>query len=136
MKKLVFYLGILLCLVAISPACSKSSGSGCDGEAELNFTTTPAINSTEPPAPGPDFGLTVNVTNLPTAGVTIVVSAKPENPATATAFYTETVTSTTASTDFIITGTPLATSAIVTVTVTSKSCNTNTKSGTYRYSRK
>jgi hypothetical protein len=136
MKKLVVYLGIFLLLVAISPACSKSSGSGCDGEAEISFTSTPAINSTEPPAPGPDFGLTVNVTNIPAGGVTIAVSAKPENPSTATPFYTETISSTTASNDFTITGTPLSTSAIVTVTVTSKSCSTNTKTGTYRYSRK
>ena len=135
MKKLVVYLGIVLCFVAVSPACSKDDDGGC-GEEAVNFTSTPAINSTEPPAPGPDFGLTVNVTGIPSAGVTIDVSAKPEDPATAEAFYTETVTSTTASNDFIITRTPLATSAIVTITVTSKSCTSNTKTGTYRYSRK
>jgi hypothetical protein len=78
----------------------------------------------------------VNVTGIPSSGVTIDVSAKPENPASATPFYTETVTSTTASNDFIITETPLATSAIVTITVTSKTCTSNSKTGTYRYSRK
>jgi hypothetical protein len=135
MKKLVVCLGIVLCFIAISPACSKSDDGGC-GEDAVNFTSTPAINSTEPPAPGPDFGLTVNVTGIPSSGVTIDVSAKPENPATATPFYTETVTTTTASNDFTITNTPLATSAIVTVTVTSKTCTSNSKTGTYRYSRK
>ena len=135
MKKLVVYLGILLCFIAISPACSKSDDGGC-GEDAVNFTSTPAINSTESPAPGPDFGLTVNVTNTPSAGVTIDVTAKPENPASATPFYTETISTTTASNDFIIIGTPLGMSAIVTVTVTSKTCTSNTKTGTYRYSRK
>ncbi|HSB93962.1 MAG TPA: hypothetical protein VLC28_12640 [Flavitalea sp.] len=135
MKKLFVFLGLALCFMAISPACSKSDDGGC-GEAAVNFTSTPAINSTEPPAPGPDFGLTVNVTNIPAAGVTIEVSAKPEDPATAPAFYTETISSTAGSNDFIITNTPLGTSAIVTVTVTSKSCTTNTKTGSYRYSRK
>jgi hypothetical protein len=138
MKKLVVYLGIVLILFAVSESCSKSGGggSGCDGEAALNFTSTPALNSTEPPAPGPDFGVTVKITNLPAAGATIVVTAKPENPASATPFFTQTVNTTTSSTDVTITGTPLATSAIVSITVTSKSCATNTKNGTYRYSRK
>jgi len=134
MKKLVLYLGILLCFVAINQSCSKDGGT-C-GEVAINFTSTPAINSTEPPAPGPDFGLTVNITNLPTSGATIVVTAKPENPASATPFYNETFTTTTASNDFTITGTPIGTSSIVTVTVTSKSCASNSKTGTYRYSRK
>jgi hypothetical protein len=135
MKKLLVYFAVLLYFLIITPACSKSSSGGC-GEDAVNFTTTPAINSTEPPAPGPDFGLAVNVTNIPSSGVTISVSAKPEDPASAAAFYSDTITSTTASNDFTITGTPLATSAIVTVTVTSKSCNSNSKTGTYRYSRK
>jgi len=139
MKKLVVYLGVVLLILAASQACSKSGGgggSGCDGEAALNFTTTPALNSTEPPAPGPDFGVTVKITNLPATGATIVITAKPENPASATAFFTQTINTTSSSTDVTITGTPLTTSAIVSISVTSKSCATNTKSGTYRYSRK
>lgn len=138
MKKLVVYLGVVMLIIGVSSACSKSGGggSGCDGEAALNFTTTPALNSTEPPAPGPDFGVTVSITNLPSTGATIVVTAKPENPSSATAFFTQTINTTSSSTDVTITGTPLATSAIVSISVTSKSCATNTKSGTYRYSRK
>lgn len=134
MKKLLVYLGIVLCCIAISTACSKDDDA-C-GEANINFTSTPAINSTEPPAPGPDFGLTVKVTNIPTAGATISVTAKPETPESATPFYTATNDATTPSNDFIITGTPTGMSAIVTITVTSKSCATNKKTGTYRYSRK
>ena len=133
MKKLAIYLGILLSFIAISQACSKDDNCG---EESINFTSTPAINSTEPPSPGPDFGLTVNITNMTTSGATIVVTAKPEDPPSATPFFNQTVTTTTASNNFTITGTPLATSCIVTVTVTSKSCASNTKTGTYRYSRK
>jgi len=134
MKKLVLYLGMLLCFVSINQACSKDGGT-C-GEPAVNFTSTPAINSTEPPAPGPDFGLTVNIPNITSSGATIVVTAKPEDPPSAAPFFNQTVTTTASLNDFIITGTPLGTSAIVTVTVTSKSCSSNSKTGTYRYSRK
>lgn len=137
MKKLVVYLGLVMYTMMMAPACSKSGGGGgnCD-EPAVKFTSSPALNSVETPATGPDFPLTVNVSPLPDAGVTITVSAKPEAPASAANFFDQTISSTSAVNNFTITGTPLATSAIVTITVTSKGCSTNKSSGTYRYSRK
>ncbi len=139
MRKSIIPVLALVCIVAVSQFCSKGGGGGGNqgcSETGVTATTTPALNTVDPPAPGPDFPLTVNVSNIPSAGVTIAVKAAPESPAGAAAFYTESRTSTTSSNSFTITGTPSATSCIVTVTITSKSCSTNTFSGTYRYSRK
>ena len=133
MKKLLLFASIILAVYAVSVSCKKSSG--CS-ETGLGFTSTPAVNTVEPAGPGPDFPLRVNVTQLPAAGVTITVTAKPENPSSASPFYSETKTATTAQTDFTITGTPQGTASIVEITVTSKSCGTNKASGSYRYSRK
>jgi hypothetical protein len=138
MRKSIIPVLAVAFIIVISQFCSKGGGGGNGGctETGVTITTTPALNTVDPPAPGPDFPLTVNVANLPTAGVTIVVKAAPESPAGAAAFFTESRPSTSSTNSFTITGTPTATSCIVTVTVTSKSCATNSTSGTYRYSRK
>jgi len=138
MRKSIIPVLALACIVAVSQFCSKGGGGGNQpcSESGISATTTPALNTVDPPAPGPDFPLTVNVSNAPSAGATISVKAAPESPAGAAAFYTESRTATSGANSFTITGTPSATSCIVTVTVTSKSCSTNTFSGTYRYSRK
>jgi hypothetical protein len=133
MKKLLLLALVILAVYAASISCSKSSG--CT-ETGLGFTSSPAVNTVEPAAPGPDFPLTISLTQMPSAGATITVSARPENPANATPFYTETRTTTNAQNDFTITGTPQATASVVDITVTSKSCNTNKATGSYRYSRK
>jgi len=128
---------IILLFIASIAACGKgggSNGGGCS-ETALTVTTTPAIGSTEAPSAGTTFPLTVNVSaNLPAAGVTIDVKARPE--ASSAAFYSESKTSTAAVTNFTITATPVGVPSIVEITVTSKSCATNKWTGTYRYSRK
>ncbi|HMH20478.1 MAG TPA: hypothetical protein VK563_01825 [Puia sp.] len=112
---------------------------GCGGksspEATLAVTTTPAINSTQPPAPGPNFPLNVKITSaMPSKGVSIAVSAAPDG--TTSTFFSVTQNSTTASNDFSITATPVAKVSVVTITVTSLSTATNTWTGSYRYSAK
>lgn len=133
MKKLLLFASVILAVYAVSISCKKSSS--CS-ETGIGFTSTPAVNTVEPAGPGPDFALRVNITQLPSAGATITVTARPENPANAAAFFTETRTVTSAQNDFTITGTPQSTASIVDITVTSKSCGTNKASGSYRYSRK
>ena len=132
-------LSLIACLIlfmGINSSCSKSGGGNGDcTETGLAFTSSPAVNSLEAPAPGPDFPLTVTVTEpLPSAGVEISVSAKPE--AGGNAFFTQTKSSNTSVNNFTITGTPQNAISIVTITVTSKSCATNKASGSYRYSMK
>lgn len=138
MKNLALWGILLLIIVAISPACSKGSGSNTEcTETGLAFTSSPAVNSTETPAPGPDFPLTVTVTQpIPTAGVTIKVTAKPESPANSTAFFSTTKSTTTSVNNFTITGADVNVLNIVEITVTSNSCATNKASGTYKFSRK
>lgn len=131
-------LSLLLIILAGVASCKKSSGSGC-GEATIQVNTTPTtVNShVEPPSPGPDFPLNITISSgMPAAGVTIEIAAKPETPAGAAAFFNVSQSSTSASNDFSITGTPSSVSCIVTITVTSKSCNSNKWTGYYRYSKK
>lgn len=138
MKRLVFALSIFTALVTGTSCSNKDDGGGGGGgcnETQMTVTSSPAANSVEPAAPGPNFNLTVNITNnLPTAGATIEVKARPEG--SSTAFYTETKTATSASTAFTITATPVGVPAQVDITVTSKSCNTNKVTLSYKYSRK
>lgn len=139
MKKAALAGLAIISILFIAPACGKGGGGGGGGgctETALQVSTTPAINTTEAPAPGPDFPLTVNITGgMPTAGVTIQIKAHPDG--STTNFFAPTATSTTnASNSFTITGTPAATNAVVDITVTSKSCATNKWTGSYRYSRK
>lgn len=134
MKKSYVLLVVLLIAIAGGSACKKSGGGDCN-EPRLQFATTPALNSVEPAAPGPNFPLQVNITdNLPTGGVTIIVTARPD--ASQTTFFSETRNSNSASNAFTITNTPSDVLSVVEITVTSRSCNTNTATGTYRYSRK
>lgn len=136
MKSPLFVIIAVVCCLALLSDCKKKKGSdGCSTEEPLQVTTTPAINSTEPPSPGSSFPLSVSITSaLPVAGVTITIKARPEN--SQTAFYNESRNSGTAINNFIITGTPVTTPAIVEITVTSSSCSTNRFTGSYRYSRK
>jgi hypothetical protein len=127
---------VLFFLVGIS-ACGKGGGNGggsCS-ETAMTVATTPALNSVEPPSAGTTFPLTVNISaNLPAAGATIEIKARPE--ASSAAFYTETKTATSALNNFTITATPVGVPSIVEITITSKSCATNKFTGSYRYSRK
>lgn len=140
MKKYALLSFAVIMSLAILFSCHKGGGNstGCS-EAALVVTTDPTtLNShVEAPAPGPDFPLRVMVTaGMPSAGVTILVTATPEG--STTAFYTETKSSTTANTnvEFNITNTPALTSCVVNITVTSKSCESNVWRGSYRYSMK
>lgn len=138
MKKAALLGLAVMSILFFTPACGKKGGGGGGGcsETALQVTTIPAINSTEAPAPGPDFPLQVTITaGMPTAGVTIQVKAHLDG--STTNFYAPAATSTTsASNSFTITGTPAASSCVVDITVTSKSCATNKWTGSYRYSRK
>ena len=136
MKRILVLFLVTLSL-SYSISCSKGSDDDGCSETGLQFTSNPAVNSNQTPAPGPDFPLQINITQpLPSQGVNITVTAKPENPANAQPFFNQTKSSTTAANEFNITGTPAGVVAVVEITVTSKSCNTNKASGTYKYSRK
>ena len=134
-KNFLLNLIVLLLLVGMSDCKKKKEPAECSTEPALQIVTSPAVNSTEPPAPGPGFPLRVSVTSpLPASGVTITVKARPEN--SQTTFFSETKKSTTADTDFTINGTPSGTPSIVEITVYSTICPSNKFSGSYRYSRK
>lgn len=138
MKKIVLLSLTTLFFLAIMPACKKGGGGGNNNcsETALQVNTTPANNSTEPAAPGPNFPLQVNITaGLPAAGVTIEVTAGPE--AGGANFFTQTLPDVkTAISNFSITNTPSTTPSIVRITITSKSCASNKWTGSYRYSKK
>ena len=132
-KMIVALLAITVAFIV--PGCG-GGGSKSTPEATLTVTTTPAVNTTQAPAPaaGP-FNLNVNITSaMPAKGVTILVTAAPDG--TPTNFFSTSVSTTKASNDFVITGTPLAEVCLVTITVTSNSTSSNTWTGTYRYSGK
>jgi hypothetical protein len=135
MKKIILGLSVLFVL-AVTVSCKKKKDGnegGC-GEQAIKVTTSPAINTVDPPAPGTDFPLVVNIETMPPSGATIIVNAKAEN--NGTPYFTETRDKALTSNLFTITKTPPGVSCIVTVTVTSATCNTNTWSGTYRYTAK
>jgi hypothetical protein len=134
MKKTILLGLAALMLLAISPACKKNkNGDGC-GESAIKVTTTPAVGTVDPPYPGTPIPLTVNITDgIPSSGVTIQVTAKTES--NSTTFFTETRDGL-SSNSFNITGTPTGVTCICEITVTSKSCNTNKWSGSYRFSGK
>src|SRR5918998_920536 len=96
-KSFLLSLIVLLALFILSDCKKKKEPTECSTEPTLQVTTSPAVNSTEPPAPGPGFPLRVSITSaLPAGGVTITVKARPEN--SQTAFFSETKNSTTADT--------------------------------------
>jgi hypothetical protein len=136
MKKTILFGWAILFLIAIAFGCKKHKDNGC-GEAALKVSTTPANNTVDPPAPGPDFPLVVTVTDgMPTSGITIEVKAQKDST-NATPFFTQKTSNVTSgSTNLTITGTPPGAACIVNVTVTSNTCNTNQWTGSYRYSSK
>jgi len=125
---------VLLAFALLPFLSSCGGGSKSTPEASLTVTTTPAINSTQVPALGP-FNLNVTITSaMPAQGVTIAVTAAPDG--TTNNFFTTSKSTTTASNDFSITGTPVAVVSVVKITVTSNSTASNTWTGSYRYSAK
>ena len=137
MKKLTLTIFASALVLFTMQYCSKGGGGGggCS-EPAMTLSTTPAAGSTEPPAPGPTYPLTVNITsNMPSGGVTIEVKAHPEG--SASNFFTTSASSTSASNNnFTITNTPAATACQVDITVTSKTCATNKVTVSYKYSSK
>lgn len=138
MKKIFLPLLMVLTVSALVSNCGKGGGSGpdsCSSEAALSVTTSPANGATELPSPGPSFPLKVTVgSTLPPSGVSIQVKVKQDG--SSTYFFNQTYNATAAVTDITITGTPSTVVCVVEVTVTSKTCNTNKWSGSYRYSMK
>jgi len=137
MKRILLQLFIVPAIILGTGSCGDKGGSGGGGgdEANLVVTLNPPAGSTQPAAPQVDFPLTVSITStMPSQGVTIDVKAAPDG--SATNFFTETRSSTTANNNFTITGTPTGVVCVTTVTVTSKSKATNTVTLTYRYTRK
>jgi hypothetical protein len=136
MKQSIFLGWVLLLLLATGPSCKKKKDGGCS-EAKMKVTTLPAEGSVEPASPGPNFPLTVTITEgMPSSGVTIQVKARPEGP-TSTPFFDSTLTNVTVNANnFTIRNTPAASAAVVDITITSSTCNTNQWTGSYRYSRK
>jgi hypothetical protein len=135
MKKIILGLAVLFVLTATESCKKKKDGNdgGC-GEQAIKASTIPAVNTVDPPAPGTSFPLVVNIETMPAAGAIIIVNAKAESGGQP--FYTEQRDNALSSNSFTITNTPAKTSCIVQVTVTSKTCNTNSWSGNYRYSSK
>jgi hypothetical protein len=137
MKRLTLAIFAAAIILVTTQYCSKSSGSGggCS-EPTMTVTSDPPANTVQPPAPGPTFPLTVNITsNMPGSGVTIEVKAHPEG--STNSFYTNSMSTTSPNNNnFTITGTPPATNCQVDITVTSKSCNTNRVTLSYKYSSK
>ena len=125
--------------ILLASGCKKGSGGGGGGggtsEANLVVVTNPANGSVQAPSLGP-FDLAVQITSaMPSGGVKIEVTAKRED--TGVQHFAQTINSTSSATsNFSITNTPLTASCLVEVKVTSNSKPTNTWSGSYRYSRK
>ncbi len=137
MKRVLLQLFIVPAIILGIGSCSdKGGGGGGSGdEANLVVTLNPPAGSNQPAAPQVDFPLTVSITStMPPQGVTIDVKAAPDG--SATNFFTETRSSTTANNNFTITSTPTGVVCVTTVTVTSKSKATNTVTLSYRYIRK
>jgi hypothetical protein len=125
---------LILLIIACLPFLSSCGGSKSSPEATLAVTTNPPINTTQVPAVGP-FSLTVTITSaMPASGVTIAVTAAPDG--TSSNFFSTSKSTTTASSNFSITGTPVGVVSVVNITVTSNSTSTNKWSGSYRYSAK
>lgn len=135
MKKLIIPV-VAAALVLAFSYCGKGGGGGGCNETAMTVVSLPANGTVEPPAPGPDFPVQVNITaNKPAGGVNIEVKAHPEG--NATNFYTSgVVSSNSATNNFTITGTPATVSCVVDITVTSKTCATNKVTLSYKYSKK
>jgi hypothetical protein len=138
MKKRLLQLFIVPAIIFGIGSCSDRGGGGGNGdEANLVVTLNPAAGSTQPAAPQIDFPLTVTITStMPPQGVTIDVVVKRDDGSGTTVFTANNPGTTSANTNFTITGTPVGVICLTTVTVTSKTKATNTWTGSYRYSRK
>ena len=139
MKKRLLQLFIVPMIILGIGSCSdKGGGGGGNGdEANLVVTLNPPAGSTQPAAPQIDFPLTVSITStMPPQGVTIDVVVKKDDGSGATVFTANNPGTTSPSTNFSITGTPIGVICLTTVTVTSKTKATNTVTLSYRYSRK
>jgi hypothetical protein len=137
MKKIILGLFVLFAF-AVTVSCKKKKGDdGNDrcGEQEIKASTTPKEGTIDPPQPGTSFPLIVNIETMPVGGASITVNAKTEG-GSSTPFFTTTLENALGSNSFTISNTPVGTTCIVEVVVTSKTCLTNTWKGSYRYSAK
>ena len=129
----LFVVSVLFAMLS----CQKGGGgSTIPEEARLEVETNPLANGhVESPAPGPSFPLTVTIkSTMPSKGVKIDVTAKPDGGTVA--FFNSSVTSTSATNNFIITGAPSTVVSVVDITVTSVSSSSNAWHGSYKFSRK
>lgn len=136
MKKVILFGLSLFLVLAVTQSCKKKKDGGNDrcGEQEIKVATIPANGTVDPPAPGKDFPLIVNIETMPPSGASITVTAKQDG--NSTAYFTETRDNPTTSNSFSVTNTPVGVTCVVEVVVTSKTCNTNQWKGSYRYSAK
>ncbi len=136
--KLSKHILLSICIILLTVvACQKgSSGSGNTTEENLVVETLPLANGhLEVAAPGPDFPLMVTVkSKMPSGGVKIDVTAKPDGGTVA--FFSSSKTTSSATTSFSITGTTAGIVSLVEITVTSVSSSSNKWTGSYKYSRK
>ncbi|HEY5970100.1 MAG TPA: hypothetical protein VIU35_19100 [Chitinophagaceae bacterium] len=136
MKRILLQLFIVPAIILGIGSCSDKGG-GATSEASLTVTLNPPVNSFQSAAPQTDFPLTVSISStMPSQGVTIDVVVKKDDGSGATVFTANNPGTTSANTNFTITGTPIGVVCVTTVTVTSKTQATNTWTGSYRYSRK
>ncbi len=124
----------------ISSGCNKGGDDGGGGgnsvEPNLAVTTNPANGSVVAAAVGP-YNLAVTVTStMPSAGVKIEVSAKKDDGTNPPPFYSQTVNTSSATSNFTITGYTPLTLNLVDIKVTSLSKPTNTWTGSYRFNSK
>jgi hypothetical protein len=138
MKKIILFgLAVLLVLTVTVNCKKKKDDGGTDrcGEVEIKVATIPANGTVDPPQPGTSFPLIVNIETMPSSGASVIVTAKLESGGAP--YFTDTLSNATASNSFEITNTPTGSqTCVVNVTVTSATCNTNTWTGSYRYSAK
>jgi hypothetical protein len=138
MKTLRHFLPVLVVSILFAIAsCQKGGGGGTTpAEANLQVETTPVANGhVEAPAPGPSFPLIVTLKSaMPSKGVKIDVTAKPDGGTVA--FFSSSITSNSASNNFIITGATSSVVSVVDITVTSVATPSNTWHGSYKFSKK
>ena len=127
-----FFLPACIIILVVMAGCQKDT----TGEANLTVETLPLANGhVEAPAPGPNFPLKVTVTSaIPPSGVKIDVVARLDGGTLA--FFSDSKTTSTAITDFTITGTTAGVVSVAEITVTSVSTPSNKWTGSYKYSRK
>ncbi len=130
-------LGLLtgLLVSAAFLSCGSKGGGSSTPETSLAVTTNPKNGDDLAAAPGPQFTLTVTVTSvMPPKGVTIAVTATVDG--TTTTFFTNSVSTSAATSTFTITGTPSQKVCDVNITVTSNTLSSNTYKASYRYTMK